>query len=197
MPETSRKPLVMISLEYPNVCLNTGSDVIRIPTKTSSVHRLWRQSLVNVWVFNSVFRASIKFIYYHFVIDWTPNLWRKTPLRSGPKCVGSNSIGRSNRTHRERTRSRSAQHWRDLFIFWTLWPRWGDRNYYYSSLLICAHGPISSHLGTFGKNTVLLIATIVFLKKHHPNSNRDGYHNCIWDRALNSPHLKKVTWGKI
>ena len=61
----------------------------------------------------------------------------------------------------------------------------------YSSLLICAHGPISSHLGTYGKNTVLLIVTMVFLKKHHPNSNRDGYHYCIWDRALNNPHLEK------
>ena len=27
-------------VEYPNVCLNTGSDVIRTPTKTSYVHLL-------------------------------------------------------------------------------------------------------------------------------------------------------------
>ena len=32
------------SLEYPNVCLNTESDVTRTPTLTSSVYQLWRQS---------------------------------------------------------------------------------------------------------------------------------------------------------
>ena len=37
--------------------------------------------------------------------------------------------------------------------------------YMYSSMLICAHGPISSQLGTFKKNTVLLIATMVFFEK--------------------------------
>ena len=31
-------------VEYPNICLNTGSDVIRTPTKASYVHQLWRQS---------------------------------------------------------------------------------------------------------------------------------------------------------
>ena len=36
---------------------------------------------------------------------------------------------------------------------------------WYSSLLICAHGLISSNLGTLGENTVLLIATMVFFEK--------------------------------
>ena len=45
LPQNLPKWYLMIGrVEYPNVCLNTGSDVIRTPTKTSYVLQLWRQS---------------------------------------------------------------------------------------------------------------------------------------------------------
>ena len=40
----TKRDLPKIRVEYPNVCLNTGSDVIRTPTKTSYVLQLWRRS---------------------------------------------------------------------------------------------------------------------------------------------------------
>ena len=40
---TRHNSLLMTMMGIPNVCLNTGSDVILIPTRTSDVHQLSRQ----------------------------------------------------------------------------------------------------------------------------------------------------------
>ena len=54
----------------------------------------------------------------------------------------------------------------------------------------------ADYLGTFGKNMFLLIATMVFFEKKTSiqiDSNRNGYHYCIWNRALKEEkgHLRK------
>ena len=68
-------------VEYPNVCLNTGSDVIRTPTKTSYLsylHKLWRQSfskrlgtqLCFLWIGYKI-KSTKKFFSYKIMV------WRR------------------------------------------------------------------------------------------------------------------------